>query len=238
MFHVTFSTLLYLRIGDLQVTKQSTLLFGIVYIYCAVLIFAIAFNNCVEDYIFATGRRKLRTTLQQMSTERFQADWLRDALQPLPFKSSAGNGYGSKKAHALDSLPSEREEPIGSVDDDTPIPRAHDSLLTYSYEAVINPLAPTKEATKKLNGDVIQGVCGEDRFVLLTLIELGVLDKERDVQPLRQVIHPLYGTSLILLFLFMSSQKFKEMDVGGRGYVDQQVYISHSSLVCNLHLPQ
>lgn len=181
VFHVYF-TLLYLCAGDLQITNDSTLMFGIVYIYAAALLFAIAFNNCVEDLIFATARRKLRTSLQQMSIERFQADWLRAALQPVPTTLS-------NKSDATEQLSSDVDKsavfPPASTTCSPVIDGNADNRHSFpaEYTAIVHPaVEPGADES-----DVIQGVCGEDRFVLLTLIELGVLDRERDVLPLRQV---------------------------------------------------
>jgi hypothetical protein len=111
--------------GDLSIEYQSTRWFSVFYIYASVLVFAVAFNNTIEDWSAARARHRLRQSLRTLGAAKFTESWRSRVLS--------------------------------------------------------RPGPPAEES----------GRCGEDRFVLEVLVELGLLSRERDVLPLAKASHSL-----------------------------------------------
>ena len=78
----TLFAYLYVCAGDLPIKFDSTRVFGIIFIYCSVLTFAVAFSNLSNDYTAGRERGELRRKLQTLSEEHFGETWADRLLRP------------------------------------------------------------------------------------------------------------------------------------------------------------
>ena len=78
----------YVYVGDLPIKYDSTRVFGILFIYCSVLTFAVAFSNLSNDYTAGRERGELRRKLQTLSEEHFGQTWADRLLKPRDGRSN------------------------------------------------------------------------------------------------------------------------------------------------------
>jgi hypothetical protein len=178
--------------GDLTIVYDSTRVFGIFFIYCSVCIFALTVSNAVDQFTAGVERGRLRRALQRLATDRFGEKWIRRLLR-VREEGSGGGGSGG---------------PIYSL------PAREGTEMDGSIESV------EKNERKEGAHEGAESACGEERFVLAVLCELGVVSYKRDVAPL--------------------VRKFKALDRAGscRGLLtraDLAVFLAEIQVWCIIH---
>ncbi len=160
----------YYETGDLHINHRSTLVFGIFYIYASILIFTTAFGNAVEDYTLCRSRESFLQRLTQFEGKRFGKRWRIRALKG-PVASS-------------DPIPANPPSmaPLPSALAQTSGQAVRNAVLNHN----VTPGHVMRQSTPDDDG-LLPGRCGKERFILLALIELGVIDDARHLQPLARV---------------------------------------------------